>query len=346
MSRGGKLPLLGRSASLLCFVFALCFGARGSSLSTSVLGMFPKNMGEIGYANLKSARQTAWFPQFEAQALPLRFRRFEEFLRSAGVDADTQVEEVAWGATSLAKPPVTPGEASTPDNGGTQAYTGQQVVGIALGSFTPDLVDQAAKKQMLPTITVRGFTLYAFGSGISPGDLFFFFVDSNTIAFGHRDVLEALIGVRFGEQDSFLQNETLWPLVSEVNGQGTLWLALDKDSAHLSIERLIPEAAQFPGASDLLGRVKGMTVTLQVDSGLDAQVTPLCGSPADAQTLAQLLQAGLMYKRYQLAQTNPDAAKLIDDTSVSSDGDHLKVHTQAPNELVQTLLKSGLAFYN
>jgi len=344
MRRGGTLPFLNRAATLACFVLALTFSARGGSLSTSVLGMFPKNMGEIGYANLKTARQAAWFGQFESLILPSRFQRFRDFLRSTGVDPDEQIEEVAWAATSLAKPAVAPGGATGADNGGTQRYTGQEVVGIALGSFTPDRVDQAAKKQHLPIATVRGYSLYAFGSGISPGDLFFFFLDTNTIAFGHREVLEALIGVRFGEEESFLQNETLWPLVNEVNGQGTLWVALDKDSAHTSIERLVPEAAQFPGASDLLARVKGMTATMQMDSGLDAQVTPVCGSPADAQTLAQILQAGLLFKRYQLAQTNPDAAKVIDDTGVSSDGDRLKVHTQVPDDLVQTLMKSGLSF--
>jgi hypothetical protein len=338
--------LLSPAAAVVCLLAAMAGVARvaqAGSLSSSVLGMFPKNLGELGYVDLKSARQASWFPQFEAQVLPLRFRRFEEFLRSAGIDADKQVDEIAWAA--VLPPKQSPGGSSPAPAGNESAqpqnYTGEGVVGIALGSFTPDLTEQFFKKQKLPSVTVRGYTLYAFGSGVSAGDMFFFFVDSNTIAFGHRQPLEALIGVRFGDEESFFKNDTLSPLVEEVNGQGTLWVALGREYAHASIARLMPEATQFPGAADLLGRVKGMTATLQTSSGLDAQVTPHCGSTNDAITLAQLLQAGLMYKRYQAAQNNPDLTRVIDSTSVSTDGDHLKVRTQLSDDVVSTLLKGN-----
>jgi hypothetical protein len=330
----------GFSAAALCFVLALAGArvARAGSLSATVLGMFPKNMGEVGYADLKSARQATWFPQFEAQVLPFRFRRFQEFMRTSGINPDTQVDEVAWAGSSSVAPPSDAGSDAPRQ---VQKFTGEQIVGIALGNFTPDKVDTYFKTQKLPSITVRGYTLYAFGSGVSPGDLFFFFFDSSTIAFGHREILEALIGVRFGDEDSFLQNQTLQPLVTEVNGQGTMWVALDKEYAHSSIERLVPESAQFPGAADLIARVRGMTASMQIDTGLDAQVTPLCGSTNDALTLAQLVQAGLLFKRYQLAQSNPDVAKVIDGTTVSADGDHLKVRTQVGDDLLVTVLRSG-----
>ena len=341
-----RSKLLGSAGAAICLTFAVAGPARvasAGSLSSSVLGMFPKNLGEVGYANLKEARRASWFPQMEAQLLPSRFQRFYEFLRSAGVNPDTQIEEVAWAGSRAAQPaPAAPGAdaSATPP----QRFTGDQVVGIALGSFEPDRVDNFFATQHLPFITVRGYKLYAFGSGVSPGDLFFFFFDSNTIAFGYREILEALIGVRFGDGDSFLQNENLAPLVDEVNGQGTLWVALDRDNAHKSIERLVPEAAQFPGASDIIARVKGMTITMQVDSGLDAAVTPHCGSTNDAVTLATLAQAGLLFKRVQYAQSNPDIAKVIDGTTVSADGNNLKVRTQVSDELVQTVLRNQTIF--
>jgi hypothetical protein len=339
--------LLAPAGALLCLVLALAGVvrvARAGSLAGSVLGMFPKRLGEVGYADLKAARQASWFPQLEAQVLPLRFRRFSEFLRSSGINPDTQIEEVAWAGAH--PKPAAPAAGAPATGEPVQQFTGEQIVGIALGSFTPDAVDQFFKKQKLPTVSVRGYTLYAFGSGVSPGDLFFFFFDSNTIAFGHLEILEALIGVRFGDEESFLQNQTLSPLVDEVNGQGTIWVALDKEFAHASMERMVPEVAQFPGAADLLARIKGMTATIQIDSGMDARITPYCGSTNDAVTLAQLLQAGLLYKRSQVAQSNPDMAKVIDATTVSVDGDHLKVRTQVSDELVQTLLKSGGVFPN
>ncbi len=323
--------------------------AQGSALTPSVLAMFPKNVGEVGYANLKAAREADWFAQFEAQVLPTRFSHFERYLVSAGLDLDKQVDQIAWAAAA----PQSPSPAGTDGSGGNgapsgppahpQKFTGEEVVGIALGNFQPDVIDSFFKNQKLPTDTVRGYTLYAYGSGMSPGDLFFFFLDSSTMAFGHREPLEALISVRFGDEESFLANDTLNDLVSEVNGEGTMWAALDKNYSQETISKLMPDLAQFPGAQPLLGRIRGMTISVQTDPVVDAQIIPHCASTDDALTLAQLLQAGLLYKRYQVNQYNADMAKAIDATSVSADGEHLKIRAQFSTDLLLSLLR-GNAF--
>jgi len=341
--------LAGPCAALVFLVVALGGVGRlahAGTLSSSVLGMFPKNVGEIGYADLKTARQADWFAQFESQVLPTRFSHFERYLVSAGMDLHKQVEEIVWAAAAPQRPDASAGgSVGNAAPGGPpnqpQKFSGEEVVGIALGSFQPDVIDSFFKNQKLPTATVRGYTLYAFGSGTSPGDLYFFFFDSNTLAFGHREPLEALIDIRFGDAESFLANDTLNNLVSEVNGQGTLWAALDKTYAQETIGRLLPDLAQFPGAQPLLGRISGMTIAVQTDPGVDAQITPHCATTDDALTLAQLLQAGLLYKRYQVNQYNADMAKAIDATSVSADGDHLKIRTQLTNDLLTALLRSN-----
>src|SRR6266480_6681081 len=66
-------------------------------VGNDTIALFPKNVGEFAYANLKQARTQKWFPQLQEQMLPERFRQFERFLASAGVDPNSQVEEVAWG---------------------------------------------------------------------------------------------------------------------------------------------------------------------------------------------------------------------------------------------------------
>src|SRR5215472_17143511 len=71
--------------------------ARAGRLSTDIIALFPKEVGEFAYADLKKARSMKWFPQLQEQMLPERFRQFEKFLASAGVDPNSQVEELAWG---------------------------------------------------------------------------------------------------------------------------------------------------------------------------------------------------------------------------------------------------------
>jgi hypothetical protein len=332
---------------MLCLALALAAvapAARAGSVSSTILGYFPKDIGEFGYLDLKTARQAPWFAQLQNQILPGQFRQFTMFLTGAGIDPNTQVNEIVWGAVNA--PPPAPDAAAAAAAAGADAsqppqIVGEQIVGIATGNFSPDQTEQYYVKQQLPRISVRGYTLYAFGAGVSPTEMCFFYFDPNTAAFGHRALLEKMIAVHFGDEDSFLANSKLFPLVNEVNGEATFWEAMDQGYTHLGISQLLPEAAQFPGADALLSRVQSMTVAVDTDNGLDAKVTPVCGSAGDALTLAQLLQAGLLFKRYQQAQSNPDMAQVIDATSVSADGDHLKIRTQISSDLVRALLDRG-----
>ena len=184
-----KKPIL-RSVISGLLAFALVFGtvtiaptrSSAASLSTSIIGMFPKSVGEFAYADLKAARKFPWFSQLYGQVLPPKFRQFEQFLGSSGVDPNSQVEEIAWANIS---------SGSTDD-----------MVGIALGQFDPSAVETKLKAQKVPHFEVQGYHLYAFGSGAAAGDILFVFFDSSTAAFGNRAVLEHLINVRMGGEET------------------------------------------------------------------------------------------------------------------------------------------------
>ena len=111
---------------------ALVPAARAGSLSTQVIGMFPQNAGEFAYVDLRQARSLTWFPQLEKQMLPDRLRQFEKLLASAGVDPNSQVEELAWALVPSGLP------AGAAQN--TAVPTSEGVVGVALGPFWPEKV--------------------------------------------------------------------------------------------------------------------------------------------------------------------------------------------------------------
>lgn len=331
--------------------------AGAGSLTTSVIGMFPKDVGEFAYADLKTARHLPWFAQFKDQVVPSRFRQFEKFLAAAGIDPDSQVDELAWAAVmssrEVVKATETPQEdapakaapgkaqapAAAPAAPAPAAQTGEQIVGIALGNFAPASAEKYFEQQKLPIVKIRGYSLFAFGTGTGPADIFFFFIDSNTAAFGHRQLLEKLIEVRYGGEESLLRNERLFQLVDEVNGRGVVWAAMDQNYTRMGINQLLPEAAQFPDAGKLLARVRAMTIEVLADRGVDARMNVVSGSSDDANTFAQLLQAGLLYRRYQEAQSNPDLARAIDSSTVTSSGDRLKVGFTLTDDLLIALLR-------
>jgi len=308
--------------ALLLAVVALPDRSLASSLNTSVIGMFPKQVGEFGYADLKAARQYPWFPQLREQLLPSRFRQFEQFLASAGVDPNAQVDELTWGAINGSK------------------MSEEEVVGVALGSFDPSSSETRFKQQKLPMFDVHGYHLYAFGSGSAPGDILFTFIDSNTAAFGHRKALEQLIDVRMGSAESLLTNDQLFPMINEANGSGAIWGVMDQNYAHLAMQQLVPQASQFPQAAAIINRINAMMFSATADNGLDVHFQAACASTDDANLLAAALQAGLMYRRYQESQQHPDLAGALDQVRVSASGDRLKVEAPVSQDQLMSLIHS------
>src|SRR5580693_1588241 len=192
--------------------------AQAGTLGANVIGMFPKDVGEFGYADLKKARTLKWFPQLQEQVLPERFRQFEKFLASTGNDPNSQVDEIAWAL-------VAEGLNSKTEGSGSEAVpNGEQMVGIALGNFNQDSTAAYFKRQKLPTTSFHGYTFYAFGTGTGAADLFFVFIDASTAAYGHRSILEKMISVRFGDEDGLMRNDKFFSLINEANTGSSVWL--------------------------------------------------------------------------------------------------------------------------
>ena len=324
-----------RNVLLAMLIGVAILAAPGASLagtlSTDIIGMFPKDVGEFAYADLKKARQFKWFAQLKEQMLPSRFRQFEQFLASAGIDPNTQVEELAWAFVA--------NKVKTGEGADAGVPTGDQMVGIALGSFSPNSAEEYFKAQKLPLSKVRGYTLFAFGSGVGPNDLFFFFVDSNTAAFGHKNVLEKLIEVRFGTEEGLLRNDKFYPLISEANGRGVVWAVLNSAYTRLAMQQMIPEAQQFPQAAQLLNKLQAMVINVEAGSGLDGRFQAICNTPEDANMFAALLLAGFTYRGYQEQQTNPELARMLNDVRITPRGDRLELRMALTDEQMTSLIR-------
>ena len=320
---------------LVAMALAMPKPARAGRLGTDIIALFPKEIGEFAYADLKKARTLKWFPQLQEQMLPERFRQFEKFLASAGVDPNSQVDELAWGLVAEGM------SAKSEGTGSTAVPTGEEIVGVALGTYNPNSTEAFFKQQKLPTFSARGYTLYAFGTGSGANDLFFFFIDSSTAAFGHRAVLEKMIEVRFGSEEGLLSNDKLFPLINEANGGGVVWAVLNPAYTRLAMQQLAPEVQQFPEAAKLVARMQNMIINVDAGSGIDGKFQAVCGSTEDANTLGQLLQAGFLYQRYQAQKDNPDLAQLLDQARVTPAGDRLTLRMSLSDDQMASLIRKN-----
>jgi hypothetical protein len=332
---GRTIRRLVAASILVTMALAMPKPARAGRLGTDIIALFPKEIGEFAYADLKKARSQKWFPQLQEQMLPDRFRQFEKFLASAGVDPNSQVDELAWGLVAEGM------SAKSEGVGSTEVPTGEEIVGVALGTYNPNSTEAFFKQQKLSTFKARGYTLFAFGTGSGASDLFFFFIDSNTAAFGHRAVLEKMIEVRFGSEEGLLGNDRLFPLINEANGGGVVWAVLNPAYTRLAIQQLAPEVQQFPEAAKLVARMQNMIINVEASSGIDGKFQAVCGSPDDANMLGQLLQAGFLYKRYQAQKDNPDLAQLLDQARVTPAGDRVMLRMSLSDDQMATLIRKN-----
>lgn len=316
-------------------VLAAASPARAGRLGVDKIGLFPSEVGEFAYADLKKARTLKWFPQLQEQMLPDRFRQFEKFLASAGVDPNSQVEEVAWGLVAEGVTRKTEG------TGSSAVPTGEQIVGVAMGNYNPDSTEAYFKKQKLPTFQLRGYTLYAFGTGAGPNDLFFLFIDSSTAAFGHRSLLEKMVEIRFGGEQGLLSNDNMFPLINEANGSGVVWAVLNPAYTRLAMRQLAPEVEQFPEAAKLITRMTNLLINVDASSGVDGKFQAVCGSTDDANVLQQLMTAGLLYKRYQATKENPELADLIGQVQVMPAGDRVVMRMALNDEQMTSLIRKN-----
>jgi len=99
-----RLRIAGLFLTFAIVISLLAPASHAGSLSSDVIGLFPTSVGEFAYADLRQARTFPWFAQLKEQMLPAKFRQFEQFLASAGMDPNTQdVLEITRARVSIAE---------------------------------------------------------------------------------------------------------------------------------------------------------------------------------------------------------------------------------------------------
>jgi hypothetical protein len=295
--------------------------AEATALDTSVIEMFPKDVTQISYLDLKTARQLPWFPIAEQTLLPLRLRKLEIFLSGTGLDVATQVDTLAWGTVSATK------------------NHGEVMVGVAVGHFSPSTVENYFSDNNLPTFDQAGAHLLEIGG--APGDLFLVFLDSSTAAFGERAALEQLLAVRFQGNESFAENPVLYPLVRGTHQDSLTWTIWNKDYARTAVQQLLPQVSRVPQAALLLNDIQSMEFEVANSDDLSARSEIRCSTPTEAVTLAALLQAGIVYREHESAQSGSQSSGIFDAIRVTAYATRVEIEIPLGPDQLDSALRSG-----
>ena len=292
--------------------------------STSVIGMFPKQMIDFAYADLKETPKYPWFNYMRQQLMPDRFKQFDQFLGSIGLDMVSHLQDFYWGTVAI--------------SGGSQ-----QIVGVATGEFDLASTEDHLKSEQLPSFDFHGYKLYAFGGGDSPRDILFTFIDSSTIAFGQRDAVEALIDVRTGAADGLFSNDKIFPYINDASGTGLIWSVLGPETARQTLQDLVADIGQVPQITTISGKLKAMTISVQADGddGMRLGFQTICDSPDDANLLSAAIEAGLLYQRYRTSGSNSALAELFGQARVMPRGERLEASFSLDKDELEALALNG-----
>jgi hypothetical protein len=322
-------------AVAVAFVLASALSpvANAGSLTTEVVGIFPRDAAEFAFADLRQARSLAWFPELQREVLPDQLRQFEQFLASPGMARDSRVEELAWA--------VVPSESQAQTAVGTGAPNGGDTVVVALGQFSPESTNAYFKAQKRDIVEVRNYQLYSLGGGSADSGLFVCFVDSTVAVLGERKELERVIGILHGEEPSLLSNGDLAPLISQADAHSVVWAVLSAHGARQEMKELVPLVEAFPQAQQLISKVRAFTLEIDAGSGIESHFAALCGSSDDADMLGALLQADLSFQSSPSGKSAQNVTGFLDRAQVGLSGDRLDVTFDLTDNQVVGLLQKG-----
>lgn len=321
----GLLPML---------VLAAVPTLHAGSLDSTVIGMFPKDVGNFGYADLDEARQLPWFPQFEAQLVPVALFGFEQFLQAVQLRQTSPINQVVWASVGAAS--------NDSDHAGSDhpAASDGQLVAVAIGNFDIGTIKSFLDSKSIPSVQTGDYTLYTSGSGFGSSSIFFTLLDSRTIAFGPLEPLKRVLRIRDAEEDNLLQNEAMMTLIDSANGDGIFWGVLNGAGTGRAIERLVPEAAKFPQSSDLIAKLKELLITVKAPGKIDIEFKTASDTSSDAVVISQLLQAGVLLRRYQTnGESNPEMSSLLDALRIAANGNLLDIYLELTNEQLVSLIE-------
>ena len=324
----------GKAAIQLVLFLLLSAGrvlASPQSLDTRTLSLFPKNAGELSYVDLSEARKSRWFLGLAGKLIPPWYESFREFLQPAGLQ-DGQVKQIAWALVP-----------QLPEPGGAKPKSGLQpedLIGIATGEFSVDSAAAYFDTHKVPTVKVEGNTLYAFGTGSGPNDLFVVFLDSNTCAFGNGGALETMLRTRGGSEESFVSNDVLFPLVRRLNGGSLAWSVFGPQYAAIAFEQLTPALNDLPGTDRLVKELTGMTLSIQADQDLDLRVSLITKTPEVANLFAALLRAGCAYGQLEWSEKNKELADALGNALILPSGPQVNLQLSVTQEALVAMIQA------
>jgi len=297
--------------------------AHAQSLPDSTVSLYPPEAGELAFADLHTLRQSPHYRILHDSYFPPRIRQLESQALSMGIDYEAQTQQLSWAYLA------------TPSGG-------IELISVSEGNFVPSTVAERARALRLSSAEVAGKTVYAMGQNEQGQAFALAFAESSKLVFGNRDQVEALLTRAQTGAPGFLQNQTLAPLILEVNGRGSIWSVMDQRFAALEIRTIAPDAAGRPEAQTMLSNLRAAIARASLGNDLSSSASFLCSDASQAALLAAVAQAGFALYSTAASNQNPDLAAALHAAVVQQQGERVDLTLSLTQSQIGTLLTHSI----
>lgn len=160
------------------------------------------------------------------------------------------------------------------------------------------------------------------------------------MAFGPLIPLTRVLRIRDGQEDNLLQNEPMMNLIESADANGVFWGVLNSSGARRVIDRLVPEASNFPQSRDLIAKLKDVMITVKAPDDVELDLQAIAGPPQDTVLISQLLQAGVLMRLFKAkVENNLDVAAVIDGLRITPTGNRLDISVRLTSDQVISLIE-------
>jgi hypothetical protein len=295
---------------------AIALPAVAAQLSNDARSAIPKDVQQLIAVDYRAMQNSSAAMDLKNRVLPPELKQLEEALKNSGLNANHDVDELAFASFRV---------------GGLE---GTRIVGVAQGQFDVTAIRAKWLKQKVKYTKIRTNRVYPMGqSGESVT-----FVNPTTMIFGSSEAVKSALDSRDGLSPSLLNNNAFMDGMQAVDTQA-VWSVLDQEGTQFMMHSVLGQASQVTDYDTVKKRLLGSRYSMDFSNGVKFNLAVETPDAFTAGTMASLLNAAALYKKMS---GTPSEKQAIENTTVRSNADNLEVNFSASDSQFVSLLQSPL----
>jgi hypothetical protein len=294
-------------------ILAISIAASAGALGTSTRSVIPSDVQQIISVDYRQVINSPTATDLHDRVLPDSLKHFETALKGVGIDPRSDIDQLTFAAF--------------------RDKSVLRMIGVAGGQFSLKKTMARMKIRKITPTKISTALVYPMGNGMNMSLL-----DENTLLFGDPDAVKLALSARDGQIKSLNSNPDILDLMPAVDS-GAVWSVLDKLGTENMMSSALGDVTKLAEYETIKKRLKFSRYAMNFGSGVNFDMDVITSDDMTAATLSTVMRAGMTFRRMQATGAEKAA---LEDTSVDSDSNQLKVHFKSSDQQFQTLLGSDL----